>query len=56
METVIILTLGLFVGSFSALLGVGGGILIVPLLPMVTQLTVRENRCDFTIGYFFGGA
>jgi uncharacterized membrane protein YfcA len=34
--------LGLSVGLVSSVLGLGGGILVVPLLPLIVQLTVRE--------------
>lgn len=43
MESFYTLILGFFVGIFSALFGVGGGVLIVPLLPMVTPLSSRET-------------
>jgi uncharacterized membrane protein YfcA len=42
MESAAILILGFFVGIFSSLFGVGGGILIVPFLPMITFMNARE--------------
>ncbi len=36
------LFLGLLVGLLSSVLGIGGGILIVPLLPLLTGLSIKE--------------
>lgn len=43
LELILLLSLGLVVGTFSALFGVGGGVLIVPLLPLAVNLSVRET-------------
>ena len=42
-EWLLLSTLGVVVGAFSALFGVGGGVLIVPLLPLAASLSVRET-------------
>lgn len=42
MEIIYILILGGFVGFISAFLGLGGGVVIVPLLPEIVQLTSHE--------------
>jgi uncharacterized membrane protein YfcA len=34
-ETVILLVLGLFAGAFSGILGIGGGIIVIPFLVML---------------------
>lgn len=43
MELYLLVSLGFVVGAFSALFGVGGGVLIVPLLPLAVNLGVRET-------------
>lgn len=42
MEAILFLVLGLVIGVISAFLGLGGGIIIVPLLPELAQLSATE--------------
>lgn len=43
LEWILLFILGGIVGGASALLGIGGGILMVPILPMVLPLTHRQS-------------
>lgn len=53
MESFSILILGFFVGIFSSLFGIGGGILIVPFLPTITVLNAREVIATSLCTIFF---
>lgn len=47
------LVIGLGVGLVSSVLGLGGGIIIVPLLPLLTQLSPRETIATSLLTVFF---
>lgn len=43
MSVIAIFSLGLVIGLIASVLGLGGGVLIVPLLPLLGELTLRET-------------
>ena len=53
MDTFLILLLGGFVGFISAFLGLGGGVVIVPLLPEILEISSHEAVATSLIEVLF---
>lgn len=53
MEMVLLLLLGLSIGILSSLLGLGGNILIIPILPLITELNLKEVIATGIFTVFF---
>ena len=53
MSEILIILLGSFVGISAALLGLGGNILIVPLLPLFTELSLQSVIATGILTVFF---
>jgi hypothetical protein len=66
MQNFLMLILGLFVGILSSLLGIGGGVLLVPALYLIFKLQIKEamgtslavitlTALMGSLGYFYQG-
>lgn len=53
MSEILVILLGSFVGISAALLGLGGNILIVPLLPLITELSLQSIIATGILTVFF---